>query len=324
MQAVPQQVQGRAVVEPPADILILHGGALGDFVLCAHVVAGVRGRFPQARLTVAARTPIARWFAGRGPFDEAYDVESLALHRMYSGDGFVPENNPLTGRDLIISFLGGSAAAMTQRLERSVAARVFAVDPGARVGADGAPRHITAQWVEDLRAAGLKLQSVSETQPLIRDGCGSGRKATPRSIRAICHPGSGGREKCAPLEGLEGIVLHLINRGLEVAWMIGPTERDWYGQPYVDRLARSARVIEEHDICSAADRLLGCDVFIGNDAGTTHLAAALGLRVVALFRSTDPAVWRPLGPRVHVVRLDQSGAWMHQADREAILQVVSG
>jgi ADP-heptose:LPS heptosyltransferase len=111
---------------------------------------------------------------------------------------------------------------------------------------------------------------------------------------------------------------------MDVAWMIGPTERDWYGQPYVDRFARTAPVVEEHDICAAADRLARCDVFIGNDAGTTHLAAALGLHVVALFRSTDPEVWRPLGPRVHVVSLDGSAGSMSRPDIEAILAVVSG
>jgi ADP-heptose:LPS heptosyltransferase len=51
--------------------------------------------------------------------------------------------------------------------------------------------------------------------------------------------------------------------------------------------------------------LLSCaDAFVGNDSGVTHLAAAMGLRTVALFCPTDPAVYRPLGPTVTVLRDD--------------------
>ena len=42
-------------------------------------------------------------------------------------------------------------------------------------------------------------------------------------------------------------------------------------------------------------------MFVGNDSGTTHLAAMLGAPTVALFGPTDPAVWAPTGPRVRVL-----------------------
>lgn len=43
-------------------------------------------------------------------------------------------------------------------------------------------------------------------------------------------------------------------------------------------------------------------LYIGNDSGITHLAAAVGTPVLALFGPTDPAVWAPRGPHVRVVR----------------------
>jgi ADP-heptose:LPS heptosyltransferase len=42
--------------------------------------------------------------------------------------------------------------------------------------------------------------------------------------------------------------------------------------------------------------------YLGADTGVTHLAATLGIPTEALFVTTDPAVWRPLGPAVRVVR----------------------
>ena len=42
--------------------------------------------------------------------------------------------------------------------------------------------------------------------------------------------------------------------------------------------------------------------YIGNDSGVSHLAAYLGLPTVAVFGPSDPKMWRPIGPRVEIVR----------------------
>ena len=41
-------------------------------------------------------------------------------------------------------------------------------------------------------------------------------------------------------------------------------------------------------------------LYIGNDSGISHLAAAAGTPVLALFGPTDPAVWAPRGPNVRI------------------------
>jgi heptosyltransferase-2 len=43
-------------------------------------------------------------------------------------------------------------------------------------------------------------------------------------------------------------------------------------------------------------------LYVGNDSGISHLAAAWGAPVVTLFGPTDPAQWAPIGPRVTVLR----------------------
>jgi lipopolysaccharide heptosyltransferase III len=48
----------------------------------------------------------------------------------------------------------------------------------------------------------------------------------------------------------------------------------------------------------------GARVYIGNDAGITHLAAAVGAPVVAIFGPTDPARWAPRGNRVRIIAGD--------------------
>ena len=56
------------------------------------------------------------------------------------------------------------------------------------------------------------------------------------------------------------------------------------------------------DLFELAGWLGGSHLYLGNDSGITHLAAAAGARVVALFGASDPDVWAPRGPCVRVIR----------------------
>jgi ADP-heptose:LPS heptosyltransferase len=46
----------------------------------------------------------------------------------------------------------------------------------------------------------------------------------------------------------------------------------------------------------------GCRLFVGNDSGISHMAAALGIPTIAIFGPTDPVLWSPRGNKVVVVR----------------------
>jgi ADP-heptose:LPS heptosyltransferase len=62
--------------------------------------------------------------------------------------------------------------------------------------------------------------------------------------------------------------------------------------------------LEQPPLQDLAARLAGCRAYLGNDSGVSHLAGLCGARTVALFGPTNPDVWRPIGPRVHVVPFD--------------------
>jgi ADP-heptose:LPS heptosyltransferase len=52
-------------------------------------------------------------------------------------------------------------------------------------------------------------------------------------------------------------------------------------------------------LSTLASLLSEAGLYLGNDSGVTHLAAACGADVVALFRQEFASAWRPLG-RVHL------------------------
>ena len=56
------------------------------------------------------------------------------------------------------------------------------------------------------------------------------------------------------------------------------------------------------DLYDLACWLATARLFVGNDSGITHLAAAVGTPVLAIFGPTDPAIWAPRGNHVRVVK----------------------
>lgn len=109
---------------------------------------------------------------------------------------------------------------------------------------------------------------------------------------AVLHPFSGSAAKNWPLERFQELAARL-GRQIPVEWCAGPEEPLECAQRFPD-------------LYELACWLARARVFIGNDSGTAHLAAAVGSPVVALFGPTDPRVWAPRGEKVRVVRTGQS------------------
>ena len=104
---------------------------------------------------------------------------------------------------------------------------------------------------------------------------------------AVIHPFSGSARKCWPLERFRELAKR-VEAHMPVCWCAGPEEA----------LPEAVRM---DDLYQLACWLASARVYIGNDSGITHLAAAVGTPVVALFGPTDPRIWAPRGRDVCVV-----------------------
>lgn len=125
----------------------------------------------------------------------------------------------------------------------------------------------------------------------------------PRPHGAIViHPFSGSARKNLPLATFRAVAAELPG---QVEWCAGPHEP----------LPGAVRIANLYEL---ACWLAGARLFIGNDCGIAHLAAAAGTPVVAVFGPTDPAMWAPRGERVRIVAGD-----LEKIDTKEILDAVA-
>jgi ADP-heptose:LPS heptosyltransferase len=115
----------------------------------------------------------------------------------------------------------------------------------------------------------------------------------PRGFLAV-HPGSGSPSKNWPLTRFLEAARSLSGAS---PWLLvaGPAEEVLVAPP-------GSILAREWPLRVLAAVLARAGLFLGNDAGITHLAAAAGAPTLALYGPTDPALWAPVGPRVLTLR----------------------
>lgn len=109
-------------------------------------------------------------------------------------------------------------------------------------------------------------------------------------VFAVIHPFAANEAKRAPRRAFEQIAQKLSGN-MPVHWLCGPEEN----------LEGAIRI---DDLYELACWLRRARIFVGNDSGISHLAAAVGTPVLAFFRTTDPRIWAPRGPAVDVINAD--------------------
>jgi hypothetical protein len=110
------------------------------------------------------------------------------------------------------------------------------------------------------------------------------------------HPGSGSPSKNWPASRFAEIAKRFGGEG----WLLvrGPADGDAVA---VLEAIPGARVARDLPLRVLAAVLGRAGVYVGNDSGISHLAAATGAPTVTLFGPTDPRLWSPIGPRVTVL-----------------------
>ncbi len=242
--------------------LIVRPGGIGDCILSLPAIEFLRVEYTEVWVPSAV-VPLIRFAPARGIASTGLDLLGLA--------GVEPPPALLAALgsfDSIVSWYGASRPEFREHVHAlRFPFRFFDAlpDPGAK-----------------LHAADFFLQQAgSESVAVPHIDCGP----IERGDYAVIHPFSGSPRKNWPLERFRELAARLP---MPVRWCAGPQEA----------LNDAMRFDNLYEL---ACWLARARLYIGNDSGITHVAAAVGTPVVAIFGPTDPATWAPRGARVNIV-----------------------
>jgi ADP-heptose:LPS heptosyltransferase len=112
-------------------------------------------------------------------------------------------------------------------------------------------------------------------------------------------PGSGAREKNWPVRAFVAVAEWWREQvGGEPLVILGPVEEERGGFEPLLRRYKGARGLTLAELAALIAR---SDLYLGNDSGISHLAAAVGIPTLALFGPSNVKQWRPQGERVRII-----------------------
>jgi len=283
------------VTRRPGKILVVRGGAIGDFILTLPAMAALRGQFAEAHLEVLGYPHIAQLALAGGLVDGVQPIEARALASFFAPNGELDEefSDYFSEFDLIVSYLYDPDEIFRMNVARCSGAQFIQGPhrPDERKGV-----HATKVYLEPLERLAIYD---AEAVPRIHLAAA----AADGSARIGLHPGSGSEKKNWPEERWAELLQHLSGTTALKLLLVG-------GEAEGDRLERLAaglpptrlEVAQSLPLAELARRLRGCRAFVGHDSGISHLAAALGLPCLVLWADTVEEVWRPQGDEVVILK----------------------
>jgi ADP-heptose:LPS heptosyltransferase len=284
------------------NILLFHQGALGDFVLTWPLAMALARIHPQSRNFYVTHANKGK-LAGRAIGVESADADA-GWHALF-GDGSTPlpelPAKLLAGAHSVVSFLSapdGPFAGNVRRLAPE--ANVLIVQPNPPEEFEG---HATAFQLEQLKPWPAAQAAAEQTlRSLHSRGVGAARPASPAGV--IVHPGSGSPAKNWPAERFLELIARIRAGGETVRVLMGEVENERWPKDLISRFADAATIVRPQTYVDLMNELLSARAFVGNDSGPGHLAGILGVPSLILFGPTNPACWKPLGPRVNALHAE--------------------
>ena len=263
-------------------VLLIRLRSLGDCVLTTPAIHLLKNAFPRVRIGVVVEDRFAPVFTGNPDIDEVLPprIRNVAAFRA----------------DLCINLHGGTRSIA---LTAASAATYRAGFAHFRGGAVYNIRIPTAQRILEVERKVHTAEHVASVMFYL----GTPKMEIPRA-RLFAPPASPQVKPYA--------VIHPF---------ASSPEKTWRADGFLE-VARSLRGMDVHFIGAATDDLntfkefptvagaplkqtmtliSGASLFIGNDSGPAHLAAAYGVPQVVIFGNSDPVIWNPWRTRAEIV-----------------------
>lgn len=276
-------------------ILVLRGGALGDFLITLPALRLLRMRWPSARIELAGHPEAGALGVRGGYLDAAHSQHEGRWSALFSTAPLPPAFADWLGSfDLVVNYWPDPDQTLASRFPL-LSTQTYVSGTAMPVIAPAA-RH----FCEPLRSLGLTTDDFQSQWP-----CPGAThvEADSHPAAIAIHPGSGSPKKNWPDERWRDLITAL---DAPVLLVLGPVERERWNAQILARLRDASRqMVEVASLLSLPDlavALRRCGLFLGHDSGVSHLAAAVGLPSILLFGPTDPSMWAPPGAHVQVMR----------------------
>ena len=279
-------------------ILVIRGGAIGDFILTVPVLAALRQQFPRTHLEVLGYPHIAQLALTAGLVKRVQSIEARPMAGFFARNGELAESlkDYFSEFDLIISFLYDPDGIFKTNLGRCTRAQFIS---GPHRPDDGAGVHASDAFLKP-----LEQLAIFEADAVPRLDIEKAFETTIISGRWVAvHPGSGSDKKNWP-ESKWRELLQYVTRATALNLLLvgGEAERDRLSRLANALTATRIKVMQSAPLPELARWLASCVGYIGHDSGISHLAAAVGVRSLILWGESVEMVWRPRGGEMTILR----------------------
>lgn len=276
-------------------VLVFSFSFIGDAVLSTAVIHPLRRRFPDAQIAFLVGIRTADLFTGDPQIDQVFVYDNRGKHTGWRGKFRLIRMLRCEKIDLVID------------LRDSVWSRLIG---GVRWGMKlrGADIHAVTRYLDVLQRHGVDTIGAQPNLELTdlefakRDEFLDESGVNPRQLLIGVHPGGNWVYKQWTPKNYARISDVLHERwNAQILLFGGPDEHPLL--TYVASLTSCQPVlVKTHDLRQVAALIGACNLFIGNDSGPMHIAAAVGIHVVAIFGSTNHHRSGPYGDGHKVVQ----------------------
>jgi heptosyltransferase-3 len=309
-------------------ILLIRGGAIGDFVLTLPALKALRDANAGGQIEILGYKHIAELAHNRFYANQVRSIEYAPLSRFFAKDSELTSElgEYFSTFDLIITYLYDPDKIFENNLGSCGVRKIVRGPPKVDTGAGSG--HAARQLAEPIEKLGVKVNDLgarlypsAEDREFARDFL---RDCTPPIV--ALHPGSGSEKKNWPLNNWIEVGNYLLDAhsssrsgGFQAA--DGCSRRSGERRSLCGSLVVVSGEADEHQVAQLESiwknrrvrfaknlplphlaAVLEHSIFVGHDSGISHLAAAAGANCILLFGPTDPNVWAPRNENVQVLR----------------------
>jgi heptosyltransferase-3 len=283
-------------------ILVIRGGAIGDFILTLPALQALRETYPDAHLEVLGYKHIAALVDNRFYARVVRSIEYAPLSSFFAKNSELPSElaEYFNSFDLVVSYLYDPDLIFETNLRRCGVKKLI-IGPGKL--AEG--EHAARQLARPLQELGIFASDFgARVFPSAQD-----RQVAAEFLRDCANPivalhiGSGSETKNWPLQNWVTLGNHLLSaEQFRGSIVVLSGEADAAHVTQLESIWQTDRVRFAKNLpLPLVAALLEHAIFAGHDSGISHLAAAAGANCILLFGPTDPEIWAPRNENVRVI-----------------------